>query len=120
VADDYYSYYKDRGKLGYLAKFPLNAIDPNKRKSGQVDRHYGFPVTDFAMTKQNDAMISYIEHYCEKIYWIELLEDLKVYDPSKRTPSDRTVSAMIALVGGLEPVYKPPPPKEPLVKVYQR
>jgi len=120
VADDYYSYYKDRGKLGYLAKFPLNAIDPNRRKTGSFDRHYGFPVTDFAMTKQNDAMISYVEHYCDKIYWIELLEDLKVYDPSKRTPSDRTVSAMIALVGGLEPVYKPPPPKEPLVKVYPR
>jgi len=120
VADDYYSYYKDRGRLGYLAKFPLNAIDPNRRKTGSFDRHYGFPVTDFAMTKQNDAMISYVEHYCDKIYWIELLEDLKVYDPTKRTPSDRTVSAMIALVGGLEPVYKPPPPREPLVKVYPR
>jgi hypothetical protein len=120
VADDYYSYYKDRGKLGYLAKFPLNAIDPNKRKNASAERHYGFPVTDFAMTKQNDAMISYIEHYCEKIYWIELLDDLKVYDPGKRTPSDRTVSAMISLVGGLEPVYKPPPPATPLVKVYAR
>ena len=120
VADDYYSYYKDRGKLGYLAKFPLNAIDPNKRKNASAERHYGFPVTDFAMTKQNDAMISYIEHYCEKIYWIELLDDLKIYDPGKRTPSDRTVSAMISLVGGLEPVYKPPPPATPLVKVYAR
>ena len=120
VADDYYSYYKDRGKLGYLAKFPLNAIDPNKRKTASAERHYGFPVTDFAMTKQNDAMISYVEHYSDKIYWIELLEDLKIFDPSKRTPSDRTVSAMIALVGGLEPVYKPPPPATPLVKVYHR
>lgn len=120
VADDYYSYYKDRGKLGYLAKFPLNAIDPNKRKTAYAERHYGFPVNDFAMTKQNDTMISYVEHYCDKIYWLELLDDLKVYDPGKRTPSDRTVSAMIALVGGLEPVYKPPPPSVPLVKVYQR
>jgi hypothetical protein len=118
VADDYYSYYKERGRLGYLAKFPLSAIDPNKRKSGSYDRHYGFPVTEFAMTKQNDAMISYIEHYCDKIYWIELLEDLKEFDPQKRTPSDRTVSAMIALVGGMEPVYKPPPVSSPLVKFY--
>lgn len=120
VADDYYSYYKDRGKLGYLAKFPLSAIDPNKRKGAATERHYGFPVTDFAMTKQNDAMISYVEHYCDKIYWIELLEDLKLFDPQKRTPSDRTVSAMIALVGGLEPVYKPAPPSTPLVKLYPR
>jgi hypothetical protein len=118
VADDYYTYFKNRGKLGYLAKFPLNAIDPSKRKKDNVERHYGFPVTDFAMTKQNDSMISYVEHYCEKIYWMELLEDLKNFEPSKRTPSDRTVSAMIALVAGLEPIYKPPPPQTPLVKIY--
>jgi len=118
VADDYYTYFKSRGKLGYLAKFPLNAIDPVKRKKENVERHYGFPITDFAMTKQNDAMISFIEHYVDKIYWIELLEDLKQYDPQKRTPSDRTVSAMIALVGGLEPVYKPPPHKNTLIKLY--
>ena len=83
-----------------------------------MERHYGFPVTDFAMTKQNDSMISYVEHYCEKIYWLELLEDLKNFEPSKRTPSDRTVSAMIALVAGLEPIYKPPLPQTPLVKIY--
>lgn len=117
VADDYYTYFKNRGKLGYLAKFPLNAIDSSKRKK-DVERHYGFPVTDFAMTKQNDSMISYVEHYCEKIYWLELLEDLKNFEPSKRTPSDRTVSAMIALVAGLEPIYKPPLPQTPLVKIY--
>ena len=118
VADDYYTYFKSRGRLGYLARFPLNAIDPVKRKKEKVERHFGFPVTDFAMTKQNDAMISYVEHYCDKIYWVELLEDLKNYDPQKRTPSDRTVSAMIALVGGLEPIYKPPPPQAPLIKIY--
>jgi len=117
VADDYYTYFKNRGKLGYLARFPLNAIDPEKRKKG-TERHYGFPVTDFAMTKQNDAMISYVEHYADKIYWLELIDDLKNFDPQKRTPSDRTVSAMIALVGGLEPIYKPPLPQTPLVKIY--
>jgi hypothetical protein len=118
VADDYYTYFKNRGKIGYLAKFPLNAIDPVKRKKDTLELHYGFPITDFAMTKQNDAMISYVEHYSDKIYWPELLEDLKQFDPQKRTPSDRTVSAMIALVGGMEPVYKPPPPKNPLIKIY--
>ena len=118
VADDYYTYFKNRGKLGYLAKFPLSAIDPTKRKKDTLERHYGFPVTDFSMTKQNDTMISYVEHYCTKIYWIELLEDLKMFDPQKRTPSDRSVSAMIALVGGLEPVYKPTPPRSPLVNIY--
>jgi len=51
VADDYYTYFKSRGKLGYLAKFPLNVISPEKRKTGGYERHYGFPVTDFSMTK---------------------------------------------------------------------
>lgn len=49
---------------------------------------------------------------------MELLEDLKEFDPKKRTAYDRTVSAMIALVGGLEPIYKPPPPKAPLINMY--
>jgi hypothetical protein len=39
VADDYYTYFKGRGKLGYLAKFPLNAIDPVKRKNDSLERH---------------------------------------------------------------------------------
>lgn len=118
VADDYYTYFKKRGRLGLLAKFPLNAIDPVKRAKDTVERHYGFPTTDFAITKGNDSMISYVEHYCDKIYWIELCEDLKMYDPTKRNPFDRAVSSMIALVGGLEPVRKPPPKKMPLITVY--
>lgn len=118
VADDYYTYFRKRGRLGLLAKFPLNAIDPVKRAKDTVERHYGFPTTDFAITKGNDSMISYIEHYCDKIYWTELCEDLKMYDPAKRNPFDRAVSSMIALVGGLEPVRVPPPKKTPIITVY--
>ena len=118
VSDDYYTHFKNRGRLGYLAKFPLNAIAPERKKGDKVERHYGFPITDFAMTKQNDAMITYVLYYYRKIYWIELCEDLKMYDPKARTPSDRTVSAMIALVGGLEPIRKPPPQKTALIEVY--
>ncbi len=120
VADNYHSYFKERGRLGLLAKFPLNAIAPEKRNKPNLERHYGFPITDFAITKGNDSMITYILNYADKIYWIELLDDLKLYDPNKRTPSDRSVSAMIALVGGLEPVRKPPPMKNPLVTVYPK
>lgn len=118
VADTYYDYFKKRGRLGLLAKFPLNAIDPVKRNKEKVERHYGYPTTPFALTKGNDAMITYVEHYCHKINWIELIEDLKQYDPDKRTEFDRTVSAMIALVGGLEPVRKPPPKVVPLITIY--
>lgn len=118
VADDYYTYFKNRGRVGYLGRFPKNAIDPVKLKSQNVDRHYGFPTTEFALIKQNDAMTTFVEHHCDKIYYKELLEDLLKFRPYKRTPSDRTVSAMITLVSSLEPVPSPPSPKIPLVKLY--
>jgi len=118
VADDYSTYFRKRGRINFLAKFPLNAITPEKRQKDTLERHYGYPTTDFAITKGNDVMITYVEHYYHKIYWIELCEDLKQYDSSKRTPSDRSVSAMIALVGGLEPIRKLPPKKKPLITVY--
>lgn len=118
VADDYYTYFKNRGRLGYLGRFPKNAIDPIKLKSNKIDRHYGFPTTEFALTKQNDAMITYIEHHFDKIYYEELLEDLLKFRPYKRTPSDRTVSAMITLVSSLEPLPAKKIPSMPLVKIY--
>jgi hypothetical protein len=119
TADDYYTYFKNRARLGYLSKFPLNTIDPEKRKTGKFDRLYGFPTTEFALTKQNDTMRSFVEHHCDKIYWIELLEDLLIFMPLKRTPFDRTVSSMITLVKSLDVTAKPPPRKVPLVTLYE-
>jgi hypothetical protein len=120
VADDYFTYFKNRGRIGYLPKFPRNAIDPVKlRKDPEgKDRHRGFPTTEFALIKSNDAMMTYVEHHCEKIYYYELLEDLPKFRPYKRTPHDRTVSAMITLVSSMEVSIKPPAKKNPLVKVY--
>jgi hypothetical protein len=119
VSDDYYSYFKNRGRVNYLGRFPKNTIDPTRLKTGKVDRHFGFPTTEFALTKQNDAMITFIEHHSEKIYYEELLEDLLKFRPYKRTPSDRTVSAMITLVSSLEPVQIDKTPTTPLIKLYQ-
>lgn len=121
VADDYYTYFKNRGRVGYLPKFPKNAIDPVKLKKDieGKDRHRGFPTTPFALTKQNDAMMTYVEHHCDKIYYEELLEDLPKFRPYKRGPHDRTVSAMITLVSSMEPVIKPPKRKDPIVQVYE-
>jgi len=120
VADDYYTYFKNRGRIGYLPKFPKNAIDPVKLKKDPEgkDRHRGFPTTEFALTKQNDAMTTYVEHHCNKIYYEELLDDLPKFRPYKRTPFDRTVSAMITLVSSLEVIPKPLPKKNPIVTVY--
>lgn len=119
VADDYYTYFKNRGRLGYLGKFPKNSIDPIKLKKDNVERHYGFPTTEFALTKQNDAMITYVEHYCGKIYFEELLDDLPKFRPYKRTAFDRTVSAMITLVSSMELTYVPTPRKIPLIRIYE-
>lgn len=119
VADDYYTYFKNRGRIGYLGRFPRNSIDPIKFKKEKVERHFGFPTTEFALTKQNDAMITYVEHYCDKIYYDELLEDLPKFKPYKRTEYDRTVSAMITLVSSLEVQLTPPPMRIPLVTVYE-
>jgi hypothetical protein len=118
VSDDYYTYFKNRGRVGYLGRFPKNSIDPIKFKKDKVDRHFGFPTTEFALTKQNDAMTTFIEHHCEKIYYEELLDDLLKFRPYKRTPSDRTVSAMITLVSSLEPIQIPQVPKTPLIRVF--
>lgn len=118
VSDDYHGYFKKRGKIGYLGRFPKNTIVPEKRNKENVERHYGFPTTDFALTKCNDAMISYVQHYCYKIYWINLLEDMLKYNPDKRTPSDQTVSAMIALVSSLELTESKPKVNTPLVQLY--
>lgn len=117
ASDDYYSFFKNRGRLKYLGKFPKASIEPNKLKTGKVERHYGFPTTEFALTKQNDVMMTYVEHYCGKILYIELLDDLPKFRPYKRTPSDRTVSAMITLVSSMELTTKPKR-KIPLITVY--
>ncbi len=120
VADDWFTYFKVRGRLGYLPLFPRNAIDPVKLKKDVEgkDRHRGFPTTPFALTKSNDAMMTYVEHHCDKIYYEELLDDLPKFRPYKRTPSDRTVSAMITLVSSMEVIIKPPPKKFALIEVY--
>jgi hypothetical protein len=122
VADDYFTYFRNRGRLGYLPKFPRNSIDPVKLKKDPEgkERHRGFPTTEFALIKQNDAMMTYVEHHSEKIYYTELLEDLPKFRPNKRTPFDRTVSAMITLVASMEITPVSTPRKIPLVHLYEK
>jgi len=118
TADDYLSYFRARGKTGYLGRYPLNAIDHKKRNKEHVDRFFGFPISPFAMTKQTDSMISYVEDFCDKIYWDKLLEQLLVFDPLDRTASDCVVSAMIALVSSLNITPRPPQKTKPLIQVF--
>jgi len=115
-ADDYLSYFKDRGRLGYLGRYPMSTIDPTKRKD--PDRFRGFPTTPFSLTKQLDTGIAYVETYCDLIDFEELLSNLLLFDPYDRTAFDTVVSFLILLVVLMEPEAKPPPMKTPLVKVF--
>lgn len=116
TADDYDGYFKDRGRSGYLGKYPLSLIDPNKR--AEADRFKGTPITPFSLTKQLDNGISFFENHCDKIDWIEILENALVFDPTDRTKFDILVSFLILITCLQERPLKPPARKTPLVKVY--
>lgn len=115
-SDDYLSYFRERGRINYLSRFPLSTIDPTKRQD--ADRWRGFPTTPFSLTRQNDTGISYIESHCNLVDFENLLENLKKYDPNNRTDFDETVSFLMLIVLLLEPLPKVNKPSEPLIKVY--
>jgi len=117
TADDYDGYFKDRGRTAYLGKYPKSLIDPTKREN--ADRHRGTPITPFSLTKQLDNGISYFEHHCDRIDWIEILDNALLFDPYDRTKFDILVTFLILISCLMERAVKPPPKKNPLVTVYQ-
>ena len=114
-SDDYLSYFRERGRIGYLGSYPLSTIDPAKRET--ADRHKGFPTTPFSLTKQTDVGIMYFESHIDSIDFENLLEDAKKFDPNNRTDYDITVSFLMLIVCLMEPVQKQIK-REPLVKSY--
>ena len=114
-SDDYLSYFRDRGRVGYLGSYPMSTIDPSKRET--ADRHKGFPTTPFSLTKQTDVGIMYFESHIDSIDFENLLEDAKKFDPNNRTDFDQTVSFLMLIVCLIEPVQKQIK-REPLVKSY--
>ncbi len=116
TADDYDGFFKDRGKKGYLGIYPKSLIDPTKRET--QDRHRGTPITPFSLTKQLDIGISYFENHCDKIDWIEILDNALVFDPYDRTKYDILVSFLILLSVLMERPIKPTPKRNPLIQVF--
>lgn len=116
TADDYDGFYKDRGRTGYLGKYPKSMIDPTKREN--ADRHRGTPITPFSLTKQLDNGISFFEHHCDKIDWIEILDNALLFDPYDRTKFDILVTMLILISVLMERPIKPPPKKNPIIEVY--
>lgn len=118
TADDYYTYFRERGKLGYLGIYPMSLIDITKRNKDTLERHRGTPITPFSLTKQLDNGIAYFENNCDKIDFEEVFPPAKKFDPYKRTEYDAVVSLLILITVLFEPVYEPPPKKSPIIAVY--
>jgi len=117
-SDDYFTYFRLRGRLHYLGLYPIILIDPVKLKKGEVERHRGVPTTPYSLTKQADLGISYFENNCDDIDFVELFDDAENFDPDDRTKSDITVSFLITNAVLSEVAVKPPPRKIPLVNRY--
>lgn len=117
TADDYDGFFKDRGRTGYLGRYPKSMIDPTKREN--ADRHRGTPITPFSLTKQLDNGIAYFEHHCDKIDWIEILDNALLFDPYDRTKFDILVTFLILISVLMERPIKPPPKKAPIIQVYE-
>lgn len=115
-SDSYDSYFRDRGRRGYLGIYPMNCIDPIKKET--TERHRGVPTTPYSLTTQHDMGVAYFEKYCHLIDFEDLLSNAKKFDPYDRTAYDTVVSFLILIVVLNDPIYVPPPPKNPLVKLY--
>lgn len=103
AGDDYYPYFQkyntlEMNCLPMLGKKPDSVINPDRKtKQNLLDR--GVASADaFALGKQLEYCINYIEHHCHKIYYPELLEELKRYRHDNRTKFDTVVSFMIMLL----------------------
>jgi hypothetical protein len=118
TSDDYLTYFRERGMVGYLGRYPMSLIDHTKRNKETLERHFGTPITPFSLTKQLDNGISYFENHCDKIDFEEVFPCAKKFDPYNRTESDIMVSLLILITVLSEPVYTPPPKPTPLIHVY--
>lgn len=116
TADDYMGHFRSHSRIGYLGSYPMSAIDPYKRDKGE--RYKGFPITPFAMTKQLDTLVLFIEEHCDKIYFLQFLKEALRFDPYNRTEYDCIVAGMIALVSALDVTYRPRERTEAFVKTY--
>lgn len=116
TADDYEGYFRERGRAAYLGLYPMSLIDPNKREN--AERYKGTPITPFSLTAQLDKGISYVENHCEMIDWVELLENMLIFDPYDRTSYDMVV-AWLMLIACLQDLGDHQQKrKEPLIKTY--
>lgn len=98
ATDDYVKYFKNRYALKFLNWTPDEAVSPHRKKKLERGVRSADP---FALEKQLQVAILYVENHCHKIVYPALLEDLKKYDHTARTKSDLTISLMMCLLTAL-------------------
>jgi hypothetical protein len=121
TADDYYGYFRDRGRIAYLGKYPMSLIDPIKvKQAGEKgpERFYGTPITPFSLTRQLDNGVAYFEHHCHLIDFEEVLEWALQFDPYNRTECDIIVSLLILISVLMEPLPVKSKLPESFIKTY--
>lgn len=125
AGDDYYPYFQkynvmERNCLPMLGKKPDAVINPDRKaKTNFIDR--GVTSADaFALGKQLEYCINYIENHCHKIYYPELLDELKRYRHDNRTKFDSVVSFMIMLLtlSGQTKAQAVAKKKQPLIEMF--
>ena len=81
-----------------LGKKPDAIVDPTRKtKVNHMIR--GVASADaYALSKQLEYGINYVEHYYHLINYPDLLDELKRYQHDNRTKYDRTVSFLITLL----------------------
>lgn len=99
--DDFYEYFLNKKLLAYCRNTPPVAIDPQydaKKKASERNLKGVKSGNDFAMNKELEVAQLYINKYCGRIWFPEIIQDLYEYDHLNRTKSDLSVALMMALL----------------------
>jgi hypothetical protein len=118
AGDDYYTYLKGKGYVNYIRWTPTCAVDPlktGKRVPGTSSKD------PFALSKQLELGIAFVEHHCHKIHFLDLLKELLEYEHDDRRAYDVVVSFLIMLIdmmGDVRPLQKLEKREKPMINTY--
>lgn len=104
--DDYITYVRPLGYMGYVMEKPRSAIDPNQKRKNTV-KEYGVKAANgFALSAAITASVEYVELYSSKIFFVEIVDDLIAYEPDKRTDHDIAAAFQIGCLAIQTPITK--------------
>lgn len=104
--DDYITYIRPLGYMGYVMEKPKNAIDPNQKRKNTVKEYGVKAANSFALSAAITASVEYVELYSHKLFFLEIVDDLINYDPEKRTDHDIAAAFQVGCLAIQTPVTK--------------